>query len=145
MPTMPTMQDEVFVDTAYAIALAVSSDQLHQRAYALSEQIELRRPRLVTTRGVLLEIGNALSKRRNRASGVKILAWIEADPTIENVTISADLYAKAFDLYSARSDKDRGLIDCVSFVVMDERGIAEALTADQHFEQAGFRALLLGS
>jgi predicted nucleic acid-binding protein len=34
------------------------------------------------------------------------------------------------------------LIDCVSFVVMEERGMMDALTADEHFEQAGFRALL---
>ena len=39
-------------------------------------------------------------------------------------------------------DKEWGLIDCVSFVVMEYRGITEALTSDAHFEQAGFQALL---
>ena len=138
------MQAEVSLDTSHAIALVVPSDQLHPKAVALSKQMELSRVRLVTTRGVLLEIGNALSKRRFRASGANVLSWLEADPAIEIVPLSTDLYAKAFDLYRNRPDKDWGLVDCASFVVMEERGITEALTADEHFEQAGFRALLRG-
>jgi len=45
-------------------------------------------------------------------------------------------------LYSERPDKEWGLTDCVSFVVMEAHGIRDALTADEHFEQAGFRALM---
>ena len=46
-----------------------------------------------------------------------------------------------FDLYESRLDKDWSLTDCVSFAVMTQRGLTEALTADHHFEQAGFRAM----
>ena len=46
-------------------------------------------------------------------------------------------------VYSNRSDKDWSLTDCISSAVMDEEGLTEALTADHHFEQAGFVALLL--
>lgn len=46
-------------------------------------------------------------------------------------------------MYSRHTDKTWGLVDCISFVAMQERGITEALTADRHFVQAGFRALLL--
>jgi len=45
-------------------------------------------------------------------------------------------------LYISRPDKDWSLTDCISFVVMKERGLTGALTADHHFEQAGFVALL---
>jgi len=45
-------------------------------------------------------------------------------------------------LFCSRLDKEWGLIDCVSFIVMQERGLTNALTTDEHFEQAGFRALL---
>jgi predicted nucleic acid-binding protein len=46
-------------------------------------------------------------------------------------------------MYVQHTDKTWGLVDCISFVVMQERGITEALTAGRHFVQAGFRALLL--
>jgi uncharacterized protein len=42
------------------------------------------------------------------------------------------------DLYNARSDKGWSLTDCISFEVMREHGLTEALTADHHFTQAGF-------
>ena len=136
------MQAEVFLDAAYAIALSAPSDQLHTRAVALAEQLEAARTHLVTTQAVLLEIGNALSKRRYRAAAVELLSSLEADPLVVIVPFAPGLYTEAFDLYRSRLDKEWGLIDCASFVVMKTRGITEALTADEHFEQAGFRALL---
>jgi predicted nucleic acid-binding protein len=44
--------------------------------------------------------------------------------------------------YESRPDKAWSLTDCISFVVMNQHGLTEALTGDHHFEQAGFTALL---
>ncbi len=139
------MLTEVFLDTAYAIALAAPSDQLHRKANELALQMQSDGTRLVTTRAVLLEIGNALAKCRYRTTAIHLLAALEADPTVDIVPLSDALYSEAFRLYQSRSDKEWGLIDCVSFVVMQQRGLTEALTADEHFEQAGFRALMRGN
>ncbi len=136
------MPIEVFLDAAYAIALAAPSDQLHSRAVALAEKLEADRSRLVTTQAVVLEIGNALSKRRHRAAAVQLISSLDADPSVEIIPMSSHLFAAAFDLFRKRPDKEWGLIDCLSFLVMEARGITDALTADEHFEQAGFRALL---
>lgn len=136
------MRAEVFLEAAYAIALAAPSDQLHTRAVALAQRLESDRSRIVTTQAIVLQIGNALAKRRYRAAAVALLSSLDADPSIEVVPLSSELCAEAFDLYRGRPDKEWGLIDCVSFVVMKARGLTEALTADEHFEQAGFRALL---
>jgi len=51
------------------------------------------------------------------------------------------VYQAGFDLFATRPDKDWHLTDCISFAVMTERGLSEALTADHHFEQAGFQAV----
>ena len=134
--------DELFLDASYAIALAASSDQLHSRALELADEIERQSRRLVTTRAVLLEIGNALSKQRYRDAAVDLLSSLESDPTVEIVPMTSDLYAQAFDLFRERPDKEWGLTDCASFVVIQIRGLIEALTSDEHFEQAGIRALL---
>ncbi len=89
-----------------------------------------------------MEIGNALSKQRYRPAAVELLLSLENDPKVEIVPVSGDLYAQAFKLFSERTDKEWGLVDCVSFVVMRERGITDALTSDDHFRQAGFNALM---
>jgi len=64
------------------------------------------------------------------------------DPRIEVVAYSGELSAGAIRLFALRSDKDWRLRDCLSFLIMGRRNIREALTADNHFEQAGFRAIL---
>ena len=134
--------NELFLDTAYAIALSVTTDAHHERAVELAEQLEARQTRLITTRAVLLEIGNALSRKRYRDAAVQLLEALEQDPQVECVPLTDELYQQAFELFRSRPDKDWGLIDCVSFVVMRQRGLTEALTTDEHFEQAGFVALL---
>jgi predicted nucleic acid-binding protein len=55
------------------------------------------------------------------------------------------LVQEDIELYAARDDKDWGMTDCSSFIVMRRRGIADALTPDIHFQQAGFRSLLVES
>jgi predicted nucleic acid-binding protein len=58
------------------------------------------------------------------------------------VTLNPKLLEKGLALYESRLDKDWGLTDCTSFVVMQQRGITEAFTSDRHFEQAGFVRLM---
>ncbi len=137
------LTSEVFLDTAYAIALSSPKDVYHARAETLADELEQHQVRLLTTRAVLLEIGSALARQRFRNAAVALLDALEHDPTVEIVPLSEPLFARAVQLYRARPDKEWGLTDCVSFVVMMDRGLTEALTTDDHFRQAGFRALLL--
>jgi len=90
-----------------------------------------------------LEIANALSGQRYRRAAMELLQSLEADPRVKIIPLSEALYAQAFRLYCERPDKEWGLTDCISFVVMQDRKITESLTTDEHFQQAGLRALLL--
>ena len=65
-----------------------------------------------------------------------------ADPDIESVSQTPELFRDALALYQHRPDKSWSLTDCASFLIMDRQQIAEALTHDRHFEQRGYRALL---
>lgn len=136
------MTGSVFLDTAYAVALVVEQDQYHTKARALAAQIKEEELRLVTTRSVLIEIGNYLAKAHRRGAGIAFLEQVERDPAAEIVPVTEELFRAAFALYKERHDKAWGLTDCISFVVMRDRGITDALTTDRHFEQAGFKALL---
>ena len=134
--------NRVFLDTSYAVALSSTTDENHPRAAELADELEKSGAHFITTRAILLEIGNALSKVRHRSAAIKLLTALENDPKVEIVAASDELYRQAFETYSDRVDKEWGLIDCMSFVVMNDEGITEALTADNHFRQAGFRVLL---
>ena len=96
---------------------------------------------LVTTDAILLEIGNALSRNFKRES-VEIIEHFLTSDDVKVIHLHPPLFRKAFDLYKSHSDKLWGLIDCVSFVVMRDLAITDVLSADKHFEQAGFNILI---
>jgi predicted nucleic acid-binding protein len=137
-----SLDARLFLDASFTIALAVPKDNYHTRALVLMDRILAERPHLVTTRSVLLEIGDRLGKVQNRAKAVQALVALESDPLVQIVPLSIVLYESAFQLFQTRPDKEWGMTDCVSFVVMQEMGLMSSLTADRHFREAGFRALL---
>jgi len=130
------MRPPVFIDTGYILALANTADKYHERAYAT---FLLVHPPFITTEAILTEIGNAFSRVRWRALGSAIINDLRTDPDIETVPVDATLFDRAVALYGSRPDKEWGLTDCISFVVMQERGLTHALTTDRHFTQAGLQ------
>ena len=137
-----TLGSWVFLDSAYLIALAQANDEYHDMALELSGQVEAQRARAVTTRAVLLEVGNALAKIKSRAAAIHLISLLGNSPQVEIVPLTEDLAAQGWELFCQRPDKDWSWTDCISFVLMRERGLKQALTSDGHFEQAGFIALL---
>ena len=133
----------VFADANYWIGLFNPKDQLHEAAMTASRA--LTRTRLVTSEMVLVEVLNGLADQPAlRGKVVTAVDAIMADPNTEVVPQSALLFRDALVRFSQHQDKEWGLTDCSSFVIMRQRGLHEALTHDHHFEQAGFVALLRG-
>jgi predicted nucleic acid-binding protein len=99
---------KVFLDTSYAVALSAPSDENHKRAADLADELEASSTRFLTTRAILLEIGNALAKLRHRPAAIRLLTALENDPKVEIVPISDDLYRRALEIYSDRVDKGMG-------------------------------------
>lgn len=129
----------IFVDTLFIVALANPRDQYHKLALSLSQTYE-RHP-LIMTDCVLLEVGNALA-RRFKSQAAEIIEEFQNSKEADIVPLTPVLFQKGLDLYKCHQDKSWGLVDCISFVVMEESSIDSALTFDQHFIQAGFRALM---
>jgi predicted nucleic acid-binding protein len=128
-----------FVDAHYLLALVNSDDEHHVAAVKWTEG---KSGRLLTTSWVLVEFADALSAPAWRLHAVNFLRVFQARPTVEVVAPTQQQFERALELYEQRPDKHWSLTDCISFRVMEERGILEALTNDRHFEQAGFLALL---
>jgi predicted nucleic acid-binding protein len=129
----------VSADTFFFLAILNSTDPVHPRAAALSREWQARR---VTTAWVLTEVADALARHQHRARFSELMELLRANPLVTILPASAQLFERGVKLFSERPDKDWTLTDCISFVVMEEEGIAAAFTGDHHFEQAGFNALL---
>ena len=130
----------VFADTSYFLALLGPADQYHKQAVAWSRV--LRRP-LLTSEYIVLEVGNSLIRGADRALFAEFFARLHSDPRTEVVPAAVEWLNAGVDLFTGRADRTWSLTDCISFSVMAKRKLTDALTADPHFEQAGFRALLL--
>lgn len=129
---------QIFVDTSFIVALINERDQYHSQAMKLADQYEGRS--LVVTDAVLLEIGNALA-RNYKVEAIQVINDLTSSEDVEIVRLTTELFSQAFDLFKTRNDKTWGLVDCISFVVMQKQNIDMALTFDQHFVQAGFQML----
>ena len=129
----------VFADTSFFLASLNPDDSLHDRAIAVSRELEITR---VTTAFVLLEVANAMRRPGQRTRFVEFRTRLAAHPLARIVPVSAKLLERGHNLYASRADKHWSLTDCTSFIVMSDLGIADALTHDRDFEQAGFTALL---
>ena len=94
------------------------------------------------TEAVMIEIGNALA-RSNHNAATAFISSCYVTPNVRVISVDTSLLRRALDFYNNRGDKEWGLTDCISFLVMSDQGLKEAFTADEHFQQAGFLALLL--
>ena len=135
--------NEVFADTSGWASFFREQERHHARAVALMTQWQEENRHVVTTNYVLGEL-IALCERLRvpRLRGVSYIHSIRAETWIEIVHIDEQLDVQAWELLENRLDKTWSLVDCASFVVMEQRGLTDALTTDHHFEQAGFVRLL---
>jgi uncharacterized protein len=128
----------VFMDTYGLIAWINAKDAAHQ---PVKSYLDSYSGNIVTTEWVLLEFADAFSLSSTKPFAIEAIKRIHRLPMFLVVGYDHAVYQAGFDLYEGRSDKDWSLTDCISFAVMTQRGLLEALTADHHFEQAGFRAV----
>lgn len=129
-----------FLDTAYVIALLNPNDIYHLKAKEVFPSVQSAHE-IWITEAVLIEIGNTLS-RSNREVAVEFINSCYFTSNVRVVSVDSELLQCSIDLYHDRNDKEWGLTDCISFIVMKDHGLKYALTTDEHFQQAGYIILL---
>jgi hypothetical protein len=127
-----------FADTLFWVGLVSRRDQYHARAQAWGRAVR----EVVTTEAVLIETAGSLAKPAHRGPWLALLESVRTDPKHHVVPLTEELLDRGWEMYAARRDKAWSLTDCISFLVMADLGLTAALTADDHFRQAGFDPLL---
>ena len=128
----------VFVDTYALLAWLNPRDAAHS---SVREYLAAYAGGLVTTEWVLMEVADALAAPSARRAVIEFLRSIRNDSGYEVVGYEDEAYRTGFALFSTHDDKEWSLTDCISFGVMRDRKLMDALTADRHFRQAGFNAV----
>lgn len=129
----------VFVDSYFYLAILNPRDTGHAAAIEFSVG---RTGPMTTTEWVLTEVADGFSRVYWRERFLNLYDSLLGSPDVTIVSATPELFARGISLYRSRLDKAWPLTDCLSFVVMGDLGISEALTADSHFRQAGFTPLL---
>ena len=129
----------VFADTFFFMAVLNRRDAAHPRAIEAYGHADYE---FVTTEWVLTEVADAAASPALRQGFKEFFQLLENDEKVEIIPASHERFRSGLKLYFERPDKEWSLTDCISFVVMQESDITDALTGDHHFEQAGFVALL---
>ena len=132
----------VFADTGYWIAVLLPGDRLHDRATAMADAYD--EATVATTQMVLTEVLNHVSGMglRTKLAATWLLEDLGSNPNVEIIPQTDVQFRAAVERYAGRGDQRWSLTDCASFLMMEERGITEALAFDRDFEQAGFIAPL---
>jgi len=136
---------QYFADTGYYIALLNPGDELHEQAVRLVN--DLQPFHTVTTDLVLNETLTYFSRRGSefrRLAHLLVQNEIES-PAVEVVYTGRLHFLKGLELYRKRSDQRHSFTDCVSIVVMQDKGLSKALAYDQHFLVEGLQPLLRGN
>lgn len=131
---------KVFADTSYFVALTCADDAAHEMAKFYASRLNAI---LITTRWVLTELGSNFCKAPLRALYEPLIARLEANPNVTILPATVESFSSGRELYAARPDKEWSMVDCISVQAMTAMGISDVLTADHHFRQAGFNALLI--
>lgn len=130
--------DFCFADTYFFLALMFEDDEAHAQAEAIAGEI---RGGIFTTAAVLTEVADAKAMPGRRDKFLPFLGQLRASPLFTIVPHDGVIFERAVALFDQRPDKAWSLTDCIKFIVMQDLGIADALTAGHHFEQAGFNIL----
>ena len=135
--------NKVFIDTSGWASFFIEKEPNHVETLRLMRQWQQQNHRIVTTNYVLTELIALFTRERVQCStALNYIETIRSADWVEIVHIDESLDAEAWQFLANRLDKKWSLVDAVSFVVMQEREMTDALTADHHFEQAGFVCLL---
>ena len=129
----------VFADTFYWAALANKQDASHQKAVEFAQKYS---GQSVTTEWIFAEVADGLASTRHRHLIQPLRQLWRTDRNLTVVEATHEFFERGMDLFCSRADKEWSLTDCISFIVMQQFGLVEAVTADHHFEQAGFLPLL---
>lgn len=136
------MANSVFLDTNGWLALLNSGDTSHVQVDGSWRELIRRGARIVLTDWIVAETGNGSAKSQRKHRVMEAMQATIQNTRVDLIFIDDEMLQRSLEFFGQHADKAWGLVDCASFLVVRDHGIADAFTSDKHFEQAGFRCLI---
>lgn len=134
----------LFIDTSGWGNLFDASQPFHFQATEIYLSAKAEGQKIITTNYVIIELVSLLISplRMPRGKIIELIGGLKMSPFLKIIHIDSFLDDQTWQFFQRHQDKDWSLVDCASFVIMNQLNITESLTTDHHFEQAGFARLL---
>lgn len=136
------MAAEIFVDTSGFYAMLVRDDDGHGAAKRVLREARRRKRGFVTTDYVLDETATLLKARGLVHLVAPFFDSLDSSRVFRIEWTDADRFQEARRFFLKHADQDWSFTDCLSFLVMKQLRLRDALAKDAHFREAGFNPLL---
>lgn len=130
------MNGTVFVDASAWVAITNRKDRFHDEALRVFRRLLQSRTPLITSTWTAYEALTIVKTRLGYSHAEQLWERMQRPSVVELVAVDERVEAEALELFWQNKDKDWGVVDCASLVVMDESGCRQAFAFDRHFVQA---------
>jgi len=132
------MPKHIFIDSSAFLAMEDESDEHHEKAIRFRDQELLPgHYEFITTSYILDETLTLIRRRLGIPASIDFSSKVRKSRIVRILSVSKEVEEKALDLFEKYDDKTFSFTDCISFVIMQDLGIQEAFTFDEHFVQMG--------
>ena len=134
--------EPLFIDTGGFYALISPDSKVHRLSVAIMEEAARQQRRAITTDYIIDETATLLRARGLSKLLAEFFRLAEESQALTVEWTTPDRFAAARKFMFKHLDQEFSFTDCVSFVVMKELRLRDALATDNHFRVAGFNPLL---
>ena len=130
------MSEPVFVDASAWVALTNTKDRYYTDATSIYRRLLQSATPLITSTWTAYEALTIVKAKLGYSQAERLWRRIQRPSVVELVTVDERIETEALDLFWRYKDKDWGVVDCASIVVMDGTGCRQAFAFDRHFMEA---------
>src|SRR5688572_22837895 len=127
---------DVFVDASAFVALNNITDSHAEESVRILEKLQKKSAHLITTNFVIAEALTVISLRAGRVNAIDFGRTVMKD--IEVIRATEMEEGLAFERFAEIVQKDVSFVDCLSFVVCEQREVKDIFTFDKDFAKQGF-------
>jgi predicted nucleic acid-binding protein len=129
----------IFIDTGAFLARYLHRDQHHEQAISCWKELASSKQQTFTSNFVLDELFTLLGRKADYLFAAKQATIILSSSHLNILRPDISVEKTAVEYLKKYADQQISYTDCISFVLMKQRGIKQVFSFDHHFERVGLK------